>query len=455
MSIVSLSDLLAGARPDTHCVALKDHRQITLARLRADVSHNAQRLSARSIRHGAVVCEDGYWFLVGLLALVKIGADVILPPNSRAGTLRGLAHELDVLLTDSGAGEVASRVALESSETEAAPMRFDVANSRIDFFTSGSTGEMKRVTKSLTLFEREAAVLEQMWGAELGDAPVFGTVTHQHVFGMTFRIMWPLLAGRPYHSEFHVAWEPLLALLNGPAMIVSSPAQLTRLAGLAPVALANRPRIVVTGGAPLPPDAAIEAREIFGCIPTEFFGSTEVGVVAWRCGATQPALWQPLPTVEVASAADGVLMLRSPHASPHVSGDGWCEQPERISFAPDGRFLLEGRIDRVVKIEGKRVSLQRLEREIATLAWVEEAAVVHLGDRRAYLGAVVKLSAAGNTEIQRLGKFRFERMLRRELSSTEDLSVLPRRWRFVDSMPMDGLGKRRVRDVVALLEQTA
>jgi hypothetical protein len=81
--------------------------------------------------------------------------------------------------------------------------------------------------------------------------------------------------------------------------------------------------------------------------------------------------------------------------------------------------------------------------------------VVHLGDRRAYLGAVVKLSAAGNTEIQRLGKFRFERMLRRELSSTEDLSVLPRRWRFVDSMPMDGLGKRRVSDVVALLEQTA
>ena len=80
----------------------------------------------------------GYWFLVGVLALVKIGADVILPPNSRAGTLRGLAHGLDVLLTDSGAGEVASRVALESSETEAAPMRFDAANSRIDFFTSGS-----------------------------------------------------------------------------------------------------------------------------------------------------------------------------------------------------------------------------------------------------------------------------------------------------------------------------
>ena len=459
MSFVSLADLLAGARPDTHCVALKDGQKISLARLRADVSHNAERLSARSIRRGALVCEDGYWFLVGVLALVKIGADVVLPPNSRAGTLRELAGESDALITDTDAGDVTSRITLESSETEAAPMRFDVASSRLDFFTSGSTGEMKRVAKSLMLFEREAAVLEQLWGADLADAPVLGTVTHQHVYGMTFRIMWPLLAGRPFHSAFHVAWEPLLAILNGPSMIVSSPAQLTRLAGLEPVAPANRPRMIVTGGAPLPSDAAIEARAIFGCLPTEIFGSTEAGVVAWRRGATQPALWQPFPTVEVARAVDGVLMLRSPHASPPVSPesskDGWCEQSDRVSFALDGRFLLEGRIDRVVKIEGKRVSLQRLEHEIAALAWVDEAAVVRLGERRAYLGAVVKLSAAGITEIQRLGKFRFERMLRRELSSTEDLSVLPRRWRFVDNMPMDGLGKRRVRDVVALLEQTA
>ena len=33
--------------------------------------------------------------------------------------------------------------------------------------------------------------------------------------------------------------------------------------------------------------------------------------------------------------------------------------------------------------------------------------------------------------------------------------MLPRRWRFVDFMPIDGLGKRRVGDVVALLEQAA
>lgn len=241
-----------------------------------------------------------------------------------------------------------------------------------------------------------------------------------------------------------------MARLNGPSMIVSSPAQLTRLGGLTPQMPANRPCMIITAGAPLPTEAAIEATEIFGCTPTEIFGSTEAGVIAWRRGATEPVLWQPLPSVEVAAGPDGILMLRSPHASGH----GWCEQADRISFAADGRFRLEGRIDRVLKIEGKRVSLYRLEREIAALPWVKEVAVVGLGETRAYLGAVVKLSEAGVAEIERLGKFRFERMLRHELSSTEELAVLPRRWRFVNLMPMDRLGKRRVHDVVALLEQT-
>ena len=449
MSIVSLSDLLAGARPDTHCVAIRDGRQITLARLRADVSHNADRLSDRAIRRGAVVCEDGYWFIVGVLALVKIGAEVILPPNARAGTLRSLAPEFDALVTDSAAIELAGKVGLESSPREAAPFHMDVEKSRVDFFTSGSTGETKRVKKSLALFQREACVLEQMWGGELGSAPIIGTVTHQHVFGMTFRIMWPIVTGRPFHAEFHVMWEPLLAQLSGPSMLVSSPAQLTRLGGLAPVPTANRPRLFITAGAPLPAAAGIEANGIFGCTPTEIFGSTEAGVIAWRRGAAEPVLWQPLPSVEISAGADGILMLRSPHASGH----DWCEQADRISFAADGRFRLEGRTDRVAKIEGKRVSLQRLEREIAALPWVNEAAVAVLGGNRAYLGAVVKLSVAGAAEFERLGKVRCERMLRGELSSIEDVAVLPRRWRFVDLMPMDGLGKRRVRDVRALLEQ--
>jgi len=100
------------------------------------------------------------------------------------------------LLTDSWAIEHEKVIVLEPGRAEVAAFPADFGKGRIDFFTSGSTGEIKKVEKSLILFEREASVLERMWGAELAEIPIVGTVTHQHVFGMTFRIMWPITAGR-------------------------------------------------------------------------------------------------------------------------------------------------------------------------------------------------------------------------------------------------------------------
>ncbi|HJT06006.1 MAG TPA: hypothetical protein VJ747_03720, partial [Stellaceae bacterium] len=125
-----------------------------------------------------------------------------------------------------------------------------------------------------------------------------------------------------------------------------------------------------------------------------------------------------------------------------------------VAIAADGRFGFEGRADRVLKVEGKRVSLQQLERDIAKLQWIDAAAAAAIGGERVFIGAVVTLSPEGQAELARLGKFRFARLLRRELATMHDAAVLPRRWRFVERMPMDGMGKRRNRDIVALLENS-
>jgi acyl-coenzyme A synthetase/AMP-(fatty) acid ligase len=451
MSIVPLAAILAGARPDSHTIAFHQSSPITLARWRADIAYNAERLRAHHIQRAALLCEDGYWFMVGLLALLQIGAAVILPPNEQPGTLRELQSEFDVLVTDSDGAGAANRVKIRSSASEAPPAHFDFAGGHIGFFTSGSTGEIKQVPKTLAHFEREAVPLEMTWGTHLSDARIFGTVTHQHVFGMTFRLMWPILAGRPFESEFQVAWEPLLARLTSRAMIVSSPAQLTRLGGLTPLAPEDRPAMVLTAGAPLPESAATEATTIFGCRPTEIFGSTEAGVIGWRDGISVPPTWRPFPGVEVQAGTDGGLLLQSAHAS----DQGWSEQADRISVVGDRGFRLEGRLDRIVKIEGKRVSLDRMECALTALSWIAEAAVVSLGENSLYLGAVAKLTPAGEKSIVQLGKFRFERVLRRELAQAEDAAVLPRRWRFVEAIPTDGLGKRHQADLLDLFNKPA
>jgi acyl-coenzyme A synthetase/AMP-(fatty) acid ligase len=50
------------------------------------------------------------------------------------------------------------------------------------------------------------------------------------------------------------------------------------------------------------------------------------------------------------------------------------------------------------------------------------------------------------------GKFRFVRALRRELLDSHDPAVLPRRWRFIDEIPIDRMGKRRSSEIAALLD---
>jgi len=445
MSVLGIAQLLNGRRPDDLPVATCCGRVLTLGRLRADVAHNANAL--HGAKRALLVCDDSYRFLTGLLALLHVGADVVLPPNARSGTLRMIGDSFDLLVSDVSRPEVARSFLIESADAEVPPFLLDVERGRLDFFTSGSTGDMKRVEKSAAVLEREAAVLETLWGGQLANAQVFGTVSHQHIFGLTFKLLWPLLAGRCFSTETHGAWEVLLAELSPGAVIVSSPAHLTRLGGLSPLPQRLWPRMILTAGAPLPPEAAAETQEILGTAPTEIFGSTETGAVAWRKITTGPGLWEALPGIEVASHGDGLLRVRSPF----VDGDGWCHLADRVVIAADGRFRFEGRADRILKIEGKRVSLQQLEREIAALPWIEAAAVVPIAGVRSFLGAVAVLSASGRDELARLGKFRFERVLRRELANTQDGAVLPRRWRFVDHLPMDGMGKRRTADIAALL----
>jgi len=52
MGIVGLAPLFAGARADTHPIAFHKGETITLARWRADVAHNTERLLAGRIRRG-------------------------------------------------------------------------------------------------------------------------------------------------------------------------------------------------------------------------------------------------------------------------------------------------------------------------------------------------------------------------------------------------------------------
>lgn len=422
---------------------------IDLRRFRADVTFAAARLAAIGCRRGLVACNDAYWATVGLFALAHNGAETIFPSNVLPATLTALAGAFDHIVTDGlvPRGDRALTLA-PGGDGVSRLAAMDADRACVTLFTSGSTGTPKRITKTLRQLEREAETVERVLGPIVPkDARVHATVAHQHLYGLTFRLCWPLATHRAFCGNTHQFWEPLLASLEGGSVLVTGPSHLSRLGGLPSLPKERRPSTVLSAGAPLPDSAADATRAVLGCAVREFLGSTEAGVIASRSrddGGQPP--WRPMPGVAVTRLDDGRLHVRSPYIDnpdDEVSGD-------LIELTDDGGFRLMGRADRVAKIEGVRISLTEFDTRLAEIGGVAQAAVVVLGGSMPYLGGVVVLDAIGTKQLAAIGAFRLGRRLRQDLSRTLPLAALPRRWRFVPQLPTGPLGKTSAADLAAL-----
>lgn len=444
---MTVANLLCDATDLSAIVAVAGERRIELRQFRRDVAANAAALRVLGCRRGLLVTRDTYWAAVGMFALFEAGAVVVMPPNLLPATLTSLAAEWDQLVCDDAIdGAARSYVLVPGDDTEAPLRRLDPEACRIELFTSGSSGNPKRVVKTLSQMEREAGAIEDLLGRYLtANSIVTGTVSHQHLYGLSFRVFWPLCNGRVLDSTVHEFWESLAGERFADGAVVTSPAHLTRIPGLA-MAPASRPALILSAGAPLPPAAVNETRTTFAAPIVEIYGSTETGVIAWRPRGDDGEPWCPLPGMVVRQSADHRILLSSPFLPPGTQHDG----ADRIRLSQDGTFHLQDRADRIAKIEGKRINLPDVEKKLLELPSVAAASVVVLPGDKPYLAAAVVPTEQGATMLAEAGAFRFGRTLRKALAGVLEPAGLPRRWRFVAALPSAPLGKIRADDVIAL-----
>ena len=313
-------------------------------------------------------------------------------------------------------------------------------------FTSGSTGEPAAIRKSLRQLDAEVDALESAFGALLGDATVHGTVSHQHIYGLLFRILWPLSARRPFARARLAYTEQLTTLGPESVAVIASPAHLKRLPETQDWrALAQALRVVFSSGGALPVDAAGDVQRLWQQAPIEVFGSTETGGIAWRRADGSRAAWLPLPGVEWRLQGD-TLEVRSPH----LPDMDWFATSDRAHASGDGRFQLLGRADRIVKIEERRISLDAIEARLRESEWLDEVRLVALPGPRVLLAAAAVPTSAGRELLDGEGRAAFAQRLRGWLAGHCDPIALPRRWRFLDAMPADARGKTSERALTAL-----
>jgi acyl-coenzyme A synthetase/AMP-(fatty) acid ligase len=73
--------------------------------------------------------------------------------------------------------------------------------------------------------------------------------------------------------------------------------------------------------------------------------------------------------VQLSQSEDGALIIASAYLpTGHVE-----HTADAARIEADGRFELLGRLDRIVKLEEKRISLPMLEQALVTHDWVAEA----------------------------------------------------------------------------------
>ena len=390
----------------------------------------ALELAARLPRSRQVLnlCEDRLHFALGLVAALIAGKTSLLPPSRAAGVVRELvANDPDGCCLADHDDLPAGLPALMMPpwpQGAVAPHRMPLIPgdlTAVVLFTSGSTGRPRPHAKSWRSLASAARSLAGRLQIASGCA-VLGTVPPQHMYGLETTVMLPLQSGMGLHPA-----RPLL-----PADIAAALAEMPPGRWLATTPLHLRACVadavrlpplsaVLSATMPLPADLAQTVEAQLDAPLHEIYGCTEAGVVGLRRTAR-----------EVQWHADERLRIRQASGATWIEGDhldGAIKLPDRLELLGGDQFALVGRPEDMLKIAGKRASLEALNAELARIPGVLDGVFFVPESAAGRLAAMVVAPT--------LSRARILAALRERIDS----AFLPRPLLIVGALPRNATGK--------------
>lgn len=366
------------------------------------------------------LAENRYHFLLGWVAACLRGQVTLLPPNKTPAMLDEVRrdHPGNHVFDDAAAARMidAGLPAAQALPEWSLPVDRVVAI----VFTSGSTGRPQAHAKTWgSLFHNSRLAARDVLGGTARQ--VVATVPAQHMYGLETSLLVSLTAGCCVFDRspfFPADVRAALSAMPAPRTLVTTPAHLRVLVATAP----SLPAIdrVVSATAPLALELARDVEHRWGTEVFEIYGCTEAGVMAHR-RTILTTRWRALEGGAMVSV-NGQAEYRAPQLSARVP------LPDIIEFHDDATFTLLGRAGDMLKVAGKRSSLQELTRQVLSVPGVKDAAVfVPDGEER----PAALVVGAGLTAEQVLDTLR----------GTLDPVFVPRPLMLVDELPRNELGK--------------
>lgn len=418
---------------DDAVVAYRDGRSVVRTEFLAEIGAVAARLP--DCRYALNLCQDRYWFAVGLFASIARGIVSLLPHSAASEHLLALRAEYpdSVCVTDDARSPLPNSPCLRIDHANSAPrtgnpvprIPFDQRIARV--FTSGSTGQPQPHDKTFGRFCQSIhAEAELLWGVSKAPCAVLGTVPFRHMFGLESSVFLPLLGGGAIASRtpyYPADIADALGQLPPPRLLVTTPFHLRKLVD----AEIDIPGVsaILSATAPMPLDLATLVEEKLRAPLMEIYGSTETGQLAMRRPA-QERKWHLYPGIALGQQ-DGFATVVGGHLEQVQALNDVVEPLDATTF-----HLLD-RHANLVNIVGKRSSLAFLNHLICSLPGVQD-------------GVFCMPEEDSGTEVKRLAAF----VVAPGLSAADILSALrphldpvflPRRIVHVDALPRDGNGK--------------
>ncbi len=407
-------------------------KNITWQQLKNTISASQALLLNKNAKSCALFSHDAHQFIATFLGCIYLGIDIFLAPNNSKEMEKKL--QADVYIGDFHANEplpLSTNAIQHNNKT-----------SHIVFFTSGSGGEPKKIKRKLSQLLSEIEQSSKLWQKLINKSLFASSVSYQHIYGLLFSILLPLVNKRMiWHHPlpFEESLQRLVAEQKN-TVLVSSPAFLKRLTLTLDEQHGEKLKVFCSGGL-LSQTQHQATEQRLNCEVIQVYGSTETGGIAFRSTAHR---WQFMPLVKH-KINNNSLWVKSPMCYT----DQWIDTQDKIKLEADG-FDLLGRKDRIVKIEEKRIALAEVEHFIKQNDNIKETYTICINEHRQYIAAIITLSTQGKKLLQETSEKAVKLHLKSFLKDKIEPLAMPRKIRILAEIPCNSQGKKVYNDILKI-----
>ena len=398
---------------------------------------------------GKLVClctENKAVITASVLASLAGSFTLILPYSFSTQALVELyeAERFDAVITDSPDEAYSMDVIIPTTGN---PGELKPDNLRhpdepfLKLFTGGSTGKPKVWSKSPRNLLGEAFYLRNKFRLNPKDLFI-STVPPYHIYGLLFSILLPLVSHARVLPDIYTFPQEIITAINRhkATVLVSVPVHYRALK-VDNLTAPSLKAAFSSSGVLSRTDAAYFLKKT-GLGIHEIYGSTETGGIAFRNASENTESWQPADVVSWKLSGKR-LAVRSDFVSSEMETDdqGYSVTGDEVQPEKNGRFLLLGRADGIVKVAGKRVDLLEVQNKIQTLPSVRDVVVIALPAEKGRENVIAALVACDLTEIQ----------LRKLILEKLEPYAMPRRIKIVPAVNRTATGKIDFRRIEQIL----